>query len=95
VRIGRLPDAAWQGGWVSVAFGICDEPCVIGSPTLPGSARWRSNDRRARHQRRRPRIGDWGQHEGRFDSFVIDLPDEPAAPAGAAAAAGAGTRPPD
>lgn len=30
VRLGGLPDTAWQGGQVSVAFGISDEPRVVG-----------------------------------------------------------------
>jgi len=30
VRIGGLPGTAWQGGLVSIAFGISDEPRVVG-----------------------------------------------------------------
>lgn len=35
VRIGGLPDTTWQGGLVSVAFGISDEPRVVGFANDP------------------------------------------------------------
>lgn len=35
VRIGALPDTGWQGGLVSIAFGISDEPRVVGVASNP------------------------------------------------------------
>ncbi|MBO9663700.1 hypothetical protein [Dokdonella sp.] len=35
VRIGALPDTAWQGGLISIAFGISDEPRVVGVASNP------------------------------------------------------------
>lgn len=35
VRLGGLPDAGWQGGVVSIAFGISDEPRAVGVASDP------------------------------------------------------------